>query len=351
MSNYYVGREAVKRAIGVWGAGRDAVIDQAIDQASREVDALTNRRFIPVTATRQYPWPQPDRLAAYMLRLDADLISVSALTDEGDDTTAISSSDYFLEPVNTGPPYSHIEIDLSSTADFAAKDTHQRAVRVTGSWGFSSQTKSAGSLRSSGGINASVTTALCSNAALIDVGDTLLIGSEQLFVSGRANAAEENADLLDGALTASRTEVAVTVDDGSRYAVGEVILVDTEKMFIESVSGNVLTVERAYDSSIVAAHSNNAPVSVYRTLTVERGVNGTTAASASQTATISKFIPPADIVGLTLALALGYYNMGQGGWTGIVGAGGESIETRQAGLDKLRERVRRQYRRIVAVGV
>lgn len=351
MSNWYVGREVVKRAVGVWGKGRDAVIDRVIEQASREIDALTDRRFIPITATRQYPWPQPFRVRSYELRLDEDLLSVDSLTDEGDDATAISSGDYFLEPVNTGPPYFWIEIDLSTTADFLAKNTHQRAVRVTGSWGYGNATVTAGTLRDSGGINTTVTTLVCSDGSLIDVGDTLLIGSEQLFVTERTSAAEENNDLLDGALTATRSEVSVTVDDGTRYNVGEVILVDSEKMYIETINGNVLTVERAYDASVSAAHSNNAAVSVFRTLTVTRGANGTTAATHSQADAITKYTPPPDITGLALALSLGYYSMGQGGWTGIVGSGPETIETRQAGLDKLRERVRREYRRHVVVGV
>jgi len=116
MSNWYCGRNALKRAVGIDGADRNSVIDALIEAASREIDGLTNRRFIPKTATRSYNWPQRDGRSVYTIYLDEDLLSVSALTKEGDDVTAIASTDYFLEPVNLGPPYSRIEIDLASRA-------------------------------------------------------------------------------------------------------------------------------------------------------------------------------------------------------------------------------------------
>ena len=353
MANWYVGRSAAKRAVGIDGSDRNTVIDSHIEAASREIDALTNRRFIPESKLRNFAWPQRNGRRVYVVYLDEDLLSVDSngLTKEGDDATVIATADFFLEPQGIGPPYHRIEIDLASTAFFSAKDTHQRQIRVTGSWGFSDDTKAAGTVRDSGGINASVTSLLVSDGSLVDVGDTLLIGTEQLLVTEQASAAEENADLLDGALTVDKSEVSVTVDNGGRYNVNEMILVDSERMLIESISVNVLTVKRAYDGSVLALHANDAPVSVFRTLTVTRGENGTTAATHALAVAITKYAPPSDIVALCKALAIGYYEAEKGGWTGTVGSGEGTVRVSQSGLNKLRDRVERRYRRHVVGAV
>ncbi len=273
MANWYLTREQFKGAIPKTGEGQDAAIDLVIEQASREIDALTNRRFIPFTELRNFAWAQPNGRRPYVVYLDEDLLSVSALTKEGDDATAIASSDFILEPQGIGPPFNRIEIDLASTAFFSAKDTHQRQIRVTGSWGYSDDTLAASALNDSGNLSTSQTNVVVDDSALLGVGDTILMDTEQMFVSEK-----------------------------------------------------------------VLAHE----------LTVIRGVNGTTAATHLDNATITKYVPPADIRGLCLALASAYYEAGRGGWTGLIGGGEGQIESRQSALNKLRDRVQRRYlRRIV----
>src|SRR3990167_6994379 len=154
MSNWYTTRESVKRAVEIKGADRDAVIDQHIEVAAREIDRQLNRRFIPLTKVRYFEWPQDADVALYnrkaILYLDEDLISVSAITSENGDVTLVAG-DYLIEPVNEGPPYHRIEIDKSAvttTAAFAAGDTTQRAIAVTGSWGYGNDTKAAGTVAS-----------------------------------------------------------------------------------------------------------------------------------------------------------------------------------------------------------
>jgi hypothetical protein len=343
MSNWLCSREAVKRAADIKGSDRDRVVDFIIDQVSREIDSLTNRRFIPITATRYYPWPTRNGRATWWVPLDEDLLSVSALTKEGDDVTAIASTDYFLEPQGIGPPYHRIEIDLASTAFFSAKDTHQRQIRVTGSWGYGNDTKAAGALAEAD--DGSETELDVTDASLIDVGDTILIGSEQMFVSERGTL--DTACNTNGALTATKSQTTVTVTDGTKVKAGEIILINSERMYVDSVSGNVLTVKRGYDDTVLAAHSDAQDVYAYRTLTVTRGENGTTAATHSNAAAITKYVPPADIVGLCIALTTAYYETGRGGWTGEIGSGEGRIESRQTALNKLRDRVRRRYQRRV----
>ena len=155
MTNWYTGLRAVKTAIGINGVEKDLQIGRMIESASRDIDDLTRTYFIPKTETRLYRWPQWQPSRSTILWLDQNLISVSTLQTKAQDTSpiTISSSDYFLEPVNTGPPYDRIEIDLSSTAAFESGDTPQRSISVAGDFGFRSTTKSAGTVDDSGGIS------------------------------------------------------------------------------------------------------------------------------------------------------------------------------------------------------
>jgi len=339
--NWYTTREIVKRALGIAGSDRDWLIDSHIEAASREIDALTNRRFIPITATRNYEWPQREGRNVYTLHLDEDLLSVSALTKEGDDVTAIAAADYFLEPTGIGPPYQWIEIDLGGTAFFAAKDTHQRQIRVTGSWGYGNDTKAAGALAEAD--DGSETALDVSDSSLIDVGGTLLIGTEQMFVS--AKALLDTATNTVGTLSASATDTAVTVGDGTKVKQGEIITVNSERMYVSAVAGNVLTVTRAHDGTVLATHANDQDVYAPRTLTVTRAANGTTAASHTDTTAITRYAPPADISGLCRALAVAYYMAEKGGWTGVVGGPEAEVETRMSALNRMRDAVKRRYQR------
>lgn len=343
--NWYSGREQVKRAAGINGTDADVVVDRLIEANSRRIDLATRRFFIPKTETRLYRWPPLFPGQSWRLWLDGDLLSVTTLQAKAQDSSPTTITDFFLEPNNLGPPYSRIEIDLSSTAAFESGDTPQRSISVLGSWGYGNDTKAAGAVAGSGlASSASATSFVCSDASLIDVGDTLLIESDRLFVSERANAALDSI-LIDGALTADKAEVTVTVDGSHGLNAGEVILVDSEKMFIISISTNDLTVRRGYDASVLAAHSNDTAVHVFRTLTVVRGVNGTTAATHADTTAITKYVPPLDIVELCIAETIAAFNQEQSGWGRVVGTGEGAREMSGRSLSDLRDRVIRQYRR------
>ena len=346
MSNatrWYATREALKAIVGIGGASLDAAIDASIEAASEDIEVAHGRRYIPYTATKQYPWPSKRNPSAYRLDLDEDLLAVTALTKDTDDVTAIASTDYFLEPVNTGPPYYHIEIDLASTAYFSSEDTSQRALRVTGRWGYGEDTKAAGALAEAD--DGSETALDVTDASLIDVGNTILIGTEAMFVSGRAVLTIGTT--LNDTLTADLDDVTVTLASGAAAKQGEVLLLDSEKVLVESISGNDLTVKRAYDGSVLAAHSTGITVYAYRTLTVVRAVNGTTAATHATAAAITKYAPPADIVELCIAQAIAHLKQGQSGWTGQISGGEGAVQVRMVDLFHLRERMKSKYKRWV----
>jgi len=352
MANWYVSRERFKNAASISGGQYNDAIDRVIEASSRDVDRWARRHFIPKTQTRLYRYPQQRPGLATVIWLDQDLLSVSTLQTKAQNTspTTISSSDYFLEPVNPEPDgntrYNRIEIDESSTAAFEAGDTSQRSISVAGSWGWGNATKSSGSVDDSGGISSSDTTLIVSDASLCDVGDTLLIDSEQIFVSDRSFAAKGSVLLNMGSnLAAVNSTVTVTLDSSHGIVAGEVIRLDSEQMYVVSVSTNDLTVIRAYDGSVLASHNDDVAIHVNRTLTIERGLNGTTAASHSDSATITKYAPDADVTRWALAEAITTWHQEHSGWGRSIGTGDAATELTGREITQLRESMVSYYRR------
>ena len=346
MPNWYTTRESLKRAIRLNGNENDEAVDRLIEAASRDVDNMTHRWFIPKTQTRLFRWPGTYGRGS-ILWMDADLLSISTLQTKAQNSspTTISSSDYFLEPNNTNPPYSRIEIDLSSTASFEAGDTPQRSISVAGSWGFSNDTISVGTVYSGLSSDATATSMVCSNGSLtsgINVGDTLLIESEQLFVSEKTSAAL-GSTLLNGALTADKSEN-VIIDSGHGVSVGEVVKVDSEEMFVRSTTATTLTVERAYNGTTLAAHDDDTAVHIFRSLTVTRGVNGTTGATHADSTAVSAYRPPAPIRELTQAIAIASVTQEAGAWGRSLGTGGAAQDMGRD-IDALMKRISDQYMR------
>jgi hypothetical protein len=353
MANFYISRERFKSAASISGGQFDDAVDRVIEASSRDVDRWTRRHFIPKTQTRVYRYPQERPGLSTVIWLDQDLLSVTTLQTKAQNTspTTISSSDFFLEPANPEPDgnsrYNRIEIDESSTAAFEAGDTPQRSISVAGSWGWSNSTKTSGSVDDSGGISSSDTTLVVSDASLIDVGDTLLIDSEQIFVSGRDFAARGSILLNMGSnLGGTNASTTVTIDGSHGIVAGEVIRLDSEKMFVVSVSTNDLTVIRAFDGSVLASHNDDVAIHVNRTLTIERGLNGTTAASHSDSASISKYLPDTDVVRWTLAEALATWHQEHSGWGRSIGGAEGATELTGREITQLRQSMVAYYRRV-----
>ncbi len=347
MPNHYCTREQLKRAGSISGVDSDAQIDRLIASASRDVDTLTRRHFIPLTATYNYDWPN-SRSAGFRLWLwPFDLISVTTLQTKAQDSspTTISSSDFFLEPNNSAPPFDRIEIDRSSNAVFESGDTPQRSISVAGSWGYSGDTTSAGTVASGLDSGTTTTTFVCSNGSLIDVGDTLLIESEQMFVNERSfNDVAKN--LNDSSVTASLANVTITIESSHGILAGEIIRIDSEQMFVEGVNTNDLTVIRQYNGTVLAAHTTGTDVFINRTLSMQRGGNGTTAATHANATAISKYQPTGDINRLCVAETLFAFNQEISGYSGTVGAGDGARAIDERGLALMRKEVKAMYQRV-----
>ncbi len=339
MANWLTSRESVKRALKVNGIAQDRFIDESIESISRQIERWCHGRiFIPKTQTRLYEWFPRQFVRAHILWLDFDLLSVTTLKTMAQDSspTTISSSDFFLEPNNDGPPYDRIEIDLSSTAAFESGDTPQRSLSVLGSWGYSDNTRSRGTVASGLSSSSSATEFVCGDGSLIDVGDTLLIESEQIFVSERVFA-DLAKNMNDGSITASVANNSLTAESGHGVLAGETIRLDSEEMFVEAVSGTTITVTRAYNGTLLVAHATAVDIFVSRTLTIERGINGTTAATHADATAILKYEPEFNIVSWCRREAIAQYLQEGAGFGREIGQGEGAREFRGVDLTARRE--------------
>lgn len=298
MGVWYTTREAVKSALDVKETARsNAQVDRAIEAASREIEGCLHRRFYPEVRTLAFDWPNAQRARPWRLWLDAnELISVTTLTAGG---VTIAPGDVLLYPTG-GPPYSRLEVDLGSSAAFSSGDTHQQAISITGLYGYRADETTAGTLAAAVSTT-TATTISVSDSAAIGVGDIVRVDDERMIVTGKSMLT--SGQTLQTPLTASAANVTVAVTTGSDFAVDEVILLDSERMLIVDIAGDNLTVRRAWDGSVLAAHTGST-IYAPRALTVERGALGTTAATHSDGADIVRHVPPGPVVALCVGLSL-----------------------------------------------
>lgn len=308
-----------------------ALVDDAIEAATLDVEKRMHRVFYPRIETRRFDWPDGQYGTAWRLWLDdQEVISVTTLTSAG---VVIPASDFFLYP-DAGPPYDRIEIDLSSSASFSGGDTHQRDIEVLGLFGHSDDSKTAGALAAAVS-STSTTTVDVTNSYAIGVGDLIKIDSERMIVTSKTMT--DTTINTAGALTANLNSQSLPVSDGSGFTAGEVLLIESERVRIDDIAGNTLTVTRAWDGSTLAAHNTGVDVYAPRRLTVERGAVGTTAATYTISTAITRWAAPGPVKRLTIAEAQTTLAQESTAWARTIGQGENARESWARGLNDARE--------------
>lgn len=328
----YANRETVKRALDIKETAlANDQIDRLLQSASRSIDGDLKRKFYPRVMTFEIDWPNSQSPTPWRLWLnDKELVSVTELRSGG---VVIGPGGFITYP-DDGPPFNRIEIDTSTNSSFTTGSTHQKAISITGVFGYTLNLQALGGLV--GAIDADDTTVVIGNGSLVGVGDLLVIESEYLQVTGRTWL-DSTQTLQSPALTASAANTSLNVTTGSAFHAGETILLDSEKMLITDVSGNSLSVRRAYDGSVLASHSGST-IYVSRNLTVTRGVNGTTGASHLISTPVSRWVPPSLITQLCIAETINALQQESSAYARVVGTGETAIEARGVGLADLRKR-------------
>jgi hypothetical protein len=304
MRAVYATVERVMRASDVKASAyvQDEILE-ALESASDSVDRLVNLgdatrpAFAPWTGTISFDWPTVNNGEAYRFWLNQfRLHSLTSLVSGGENVYASA----LLWP-GSGAPYSAIEIDTSTSdaLEIGAEGTGQRSLVAGGIWGVvgGDRTRTAWTL----GTTATSSTSTLTLNAPTGVGSIVLIGSERVMVTARSWVTSAQTA---SALTASAADSSITVATGSAFLAREEILIDSERMLIRDISGNVLTVQRAVGGSTLAAHSSGATVYWARSCDIDRGALGTTAASHSSGDAISIYFPPPMVEQLTVAYAI-----------------------------------------------
>lgn len=196
MSNrLYVSLDAVKRdwlpnleGIQLTEDDYDERIVELIRDVSKDIEEmckphtkLTPTYFIPVTETRvfDHAWD-----TSY-LRLDQWLLAIETggFTTKNGNTT-MAPSDYYLKRQGTynEKPYDRIVMRVGSTNNLEYTGTPQKANSVRGRWGYCDDSKETGATVQDDPLTNNATTLLAA-AGAIEVGQMLLVGSEQIFAS------------------------------------------------------------------------------------------------------------------------------------------------------------------------
>lgn len=327
-------RESVRMAVDAQDSPRvNAQIDRACAKGTEAVQDLCHRTFIPTLRTISLPWPSLTNRGGHRIWLDDnEIISLTTMTAGG---VVIASADRFLESDAYGPPYDSVEIDRDSAATLGGGTTSQRSIVLTGLFGYRDDSVPAGTLAANVLIGAS--TIDVSDSAALGVGDVLTIGSERLSVDEKAMV--DTGQNTAGALTASTSSVSLPVGSGTAFAVGETILVDSERMLITDIAGNTLIVKRAVDGTVLASHLTATDVYAPRRLTVTRAALGTTAAAHLSAATIRRYDPPASVRSLAVQEAIHQLQQEASGMARTIGAGDSLRNASLSGIRDLRTQV------------
>ena len=332
----YCTREDVKQRLDFAEiALSNSRIDAATLSASRDVDSLIkypDNGIAPTIATYDFNWPDVASPTPWRLWLDdRTLISVTSIISGG---ITIPPANYLLEPQRYGAPFDRVEIDISTVSTFNFASTWQRSIVINGLWGWTDDSGPAGSLAASiasaGAVACNVTD---SNA--IGVGQVITVDSERMIVTGKTMLT--TAQTLQTPVGATMAEQTMAVTNGALYAVGEILLLDAERMLITDIAGNNLIVKRAYDGSTLAAHSGST-IFAARILTIVRGQLGTTAATHSNGAAITKWLTPDKARELAIAESINRLLQETSGYARTVGAADAIRNASGAGLEDARAR-------------
>ncbi len=218
MTNAYADLTTLKSSgvLNITGAGFDDRLLALLEDVSRLIDGYCNRHFYVLTTTRRF-----DGDGVSVLNVP-DLISLTTLkTDEDKDRTyelTWNSSDYLLYPLNAEPqqpwgrPYTRVLVDVEggSRRVFPAGGP---TVQIAGKWGYREVTQDSG------------------------------------------------ADINEGG-SFSSTDTTLTVTDGSKFSVGDTLLIDNESLYVSAISTNDLTVARGVNGTTAAAHDDGTDISL-----------------------------------------------------------------------------------------
>lgn len=336
MGVLYATVERVKLDGDLRGGDLTSQIARALESASRSIDGARpgggrlGRRFYPEVATRYFSWLTID--ATGTLSLGRYELAAVPTTVVNGSTTLTINTDYVPWP-QEGPPYNQLRFLTSG-----AWSSVFLGVAITGVWGYNTEEAPAGTIVED--LDTSETGVDVSDVSAIGIGSIIRVDSERMIITDKTLVT--SGQTLATPLTAYNDDVIVAVASGAAFHANEVITLDAERMLIQSIAGNTLIVTRAYDGSPLDVHTGST-IYVPRTLTVQRGALGTTAATHTSGAAINRHVVPALVESLAIAETLDQIQQESGAYAGTSGEGG-SVPV-GAGLPGIRTDAEQAYKR------
>ena len=326
---WYTSLEDVKSALDTAETARsNRQVSSAIDGAARRIEHLCHRIFYPLVASYVLPHPDRNRLASSrriwlgeheLATLDGAVVTIGGATVTG----------YVGRP-SGGPPFDSIVLPTGAAGSLSGL-----APTISGTFaGCALESRPAGALGEA--LDSSEVAVDVTDAALPGIGDVIKIDSERMIVIGKS--ALTTGQTLQTNLTASLSNQSVAVTTGAAFFAGETITLDAERMLVLDITGNTLLVKRAWDGSTLAAHTGST-IYAPRTLIVERGALGTTAAAHDTAAAITRHVPPAAITELNLAMAIDTMLQRDSGYARVVGSGEGQRNASGRSLATLRDEI------------
>lgn len=215
--NSYATLTELKNILGVTSTTDDVPMRKILEAASRSIESYCNRRFYSTSETKYFN-------GAVTLWI-SDLLSITTLkTDEDGDATfenTLATTDYILygggleDSLNLFPK-TRIEISENSNYSSFASGI-KKGVQIAGVWGYGD------------GTSATPYVTDTTTAEAIDAGET-----------------------------------AIDITSATNLSAGHTILVESEQMYITSISTNTITVEKGVNGTTDAAHATAKTIYYYR---------------------------------------------------------------------------------------
>jgi len=287
--------------------------------------------FIPIHGTRRFDGSGDGDVLIHPL-LNAETVEVSGVSRD--------PQNFLYYPLNglwAYGPYMRMRADACWLEGGASFPRIGGAVEITGTWGMYERSMALGATAANQGISDGVITV--DDGGALSPGMVILVEDEQELVTGTVHPDASGTTLASAVGVEDDT---LSVADGSLVGIGETIRIGFEQMLVRDIAGDDLSVERGWARTKRVAHLVGAPVLVYRTYRVTRGVNGTKAAAHAGSA-IGRYVAPEDIHWLCKQMAGLMLKKADSGFSGKVGSTdtGEVFymnEFPKGAIDAIRER-------------
>ena len=213
MADYgcYINLASLKAELTITDTTDDAILLRKLEAVSRLIDGECDRHFYTKTSTKYFT-----ALSGNYVYLP-DLLSVTTLKtdDDGDRTyeNTWAATDYDLLDYNEFPKY---KIHITPEGNYTFPST-RKGVEIVGLWGF----------------------------------------GDGWSAVPYEDSATNTSEVLDN------SETDVDVGAGTAFAVGQLILVESEQMYITAIATNTLTVKRGVNGTTAATHVTDKDIYIY----------------------------------------------------------------------------------------